>query len=101
MAWLFEWDEAKAAANERKHRVSFVEAATVFGDPLAALFDDTGHSADEKREIIVGHSESGRLLVVSFTERGSIVRIMSARRATSHERRDHEENPMGGRPNGG
>ena len=97
MAWLFEWDEA----NERKHRVSFAEAATVFGDPLAASFDDADHSAQERREIIVGHAENGRLLVVSFVERGSVIRIISARRATPHERRDYEENPMGGRPDGG
>jgi len=96
MAISFEWDEQKAAGNERKHGVSFAEAATVFGDPLAAIFDDPGPSAEELREIIVGHSDHDRLLVVSFTEREGSVRIISARRATPREREDYQENPLGG-----
>jgi uncharacterized DUF497 family protein len=66
---LFDWDPAKAKSNEAKHNVSFTEAASVFDDSLAALFDDEDHSVEELREIIVGHSEKERLLVVSFTER--------------------------------
>ena len=93
----FEWDAQKAAVNERKHRVSFAEAATVFGDRLAAIFDDPDHSSDELREIIVGHSNRERLLIVSFTEREGAIRIISARKATPRERRDYEENPLGGR----
>ena len=89
----FEWDEKKADGNRRKHGVSFEEAATVFGDPLAAIFDDQEHSADEEREIIVGHSERGRLLLVSFTVRGEAIRLISARKATKQERRDYEEKP--------
>lgn len=54
----------------------------MFADPLAVIFDDEEHSDEEPREIIVGHSAKGRLLVVSFTERGETVRILSARRAT-------------------
>lgn len=93
----FEWDDAKAAANERKHGVSFLEAAAAFADPLAAIFPDPDHSDDEVREILVGYSERGRLLVVSFTERPPNLRIISARAASPAERRNHEENPMGGR----
>lgn len=92
----FEWDEAKAEANLRKHGVSFPEAATAFADSLAAIFSDPDHSAEEVREILVGHSERNRLLVVSFTERGENIRIISARVASAGERRNHEENPKGG-----
>jgi uncharacterized DUF497 family protein len=88
----FEWDEGKAASNNKKHGVTFEEAATVFGDPLAAIFDDEAHSKDEQREIIVGYSDKNRLLLVSFTERGDRIRIISARRATKQERKGHEEN---------
>jgi uncharacterized protein len=88
----FEWDEDKAASNQKKHRVTFEEAATVFADPLAAIFADEAHSEDEQREIIVGTSDQNRLLLVSFTERAGAVRIISARRATKKERQDYEEN---------
>jgi len=97
----FEWDDTKAETNLRKHGVSFAEAATVFADPLAAIFPDPDHSDDEVREILVSHSEQNRLLVVSFTERGDNIRIISARVANASERRKHEENPMGGWGNGG
>jgi uncharacterized DUF497 family protein len=96
MANSFEWHEDKAALNERKHGVSFAEAATVFGNPLAAIFDDPDHSSEELREIIVGHSDHDRLLVVSFTARESVVRIISARKATPGERQDYQENPLRG-----
>jgi len=89
----FEWDPAKAEANLRKHGVSFA-------DPLAAIFSDLDHSDDELREILVGYSERNRLLVVSFTERGEKIRIISARVASAGERRNHEENPRGGRNDG-
>ncbi|HEX7956909.1 MAG TPA: BrnT family toxin [Pyrinomonadaceae bacterium] len=92
----FEWDKAKAAANVKKHKVTFDEASTVFGDPLARIFDDPEHSAEERREIIVGHSILGRLLLVCFTEReGDLIRIFSAREATRKERQDYEENAGG------
>jgi uncharacterized protein len=94
----FEWDDAKAAANERKHGVSFTEAATAFADPLAAIFPDPDHSDDEVRELLVGYSERGRLLVVSFTERPPNLRVISVRVASPAERRNHEDNPMGGWP---
>ena len=88
----FEWDPRKAAANLSKHGVQFEEALTVFGDPLAKIFDDEDHSVTEQREIIIGHSAKGRLLVVSFVARGETVRVLSARRAARRERKDYEEN---------
>ena len=87
----FEWQFSKAEANVRKHDVDFVEASTVFADPLARIFHDPDRSADESREIIVGHSMGQRLLIVSFTERGGRVRIISARAATRRERHDYEQ----------
>jgi uncharacterized protein len=87
----FEWDPAKAAANLLQHDVSFEEAVTVFRDPLAKIHDDPDHSAAERRDIIVGHSLEGRLLLVSFTARESKIRLISARRVTRRERRDYEE----------
>ncbi len=92
----FEWDEAKAESNERKHGVSFAEAATAFADQLAVIFPDPDHSDDEEREILVGYSERNRLLIVSFTERPPNLRIISARVASPRERRNHEESPFGG-----
>lgn len=93
MSISFEWDGEKAAANLKKHEVSFGEAGTVFGDPLARIFDDEKHSAHEKREIIIGHSIDERLLLVCFTERAeNVIRIISARLPTNKERRDYEEN---------
>ncbi len=87
----FEWDPEKAALNRKKHRVSFDEAVTVFYDPLSATFDDADHSIGEQRLITVGFSSQGRLLVVSHTERGDALRIISARRTTAHERKKHEK----------
>ncbi len=65
----FEWNINKAETNLKKHKISFVEAETVFGNPLAKIFDDEEHSFEENREIIVGHSSQKRLLIISFTER--------------------------------
>ncbi len=87
----FEWDADKAAANVRKHRVSFEEAVTAFYDPLAATFSDPDHSDDESRLITVGYSTRGRLLVVCHGERGVATRLISARRATAAERKRHED----------
>lgn len=86
----FEWDRSKAESNLRKHRVSFDEAVTVFYDPLAATFSDPIHSQDEDRFLTVGYSAQGRLLVICHAERGSAVRLISARRATPRERKRHE-----------
>lgn len=82
----FEWDGGKAASNIRKHGVTFEEARSVFGDPLAATLPDPRHSRHEARSLTVGWSDRGRLLVVSHTVRGLAVRIISARMATKHER---------------
>jgi uncharacterized DUF497 family protein len=81
----FEWDAEKAASNLRKHRVSFDEAVTVFGDPLAVTFSDTDHAENEDRSRTYGFSRKGRLLVVVHTERPNNVRIVSARKATRYE----------------
>jgi uncharacterized protein len=74
----FEWDENKAARNFVKHGVSFEEAATVFGDPLSDTFDDPDHSAQERRFVIIGVSEKGRMLIVAHTDEGEVVRLISA-----------------------
>ncbi|MEH2000372.1 BrnT family toxin [Nostoc sp.] len=88
----FEWDESKATANLTKHDVSFEEAKTVFDNVLGVIFDDEAHSVGEKREIIIGHSQNNRLLLISFTERSNVIRIISARLATRREREDYEQN---------
>ena len=87
----FEWDPAKAAANISKHGVSFDEASTVFADALSATAHDPDHSRGESRLLTFGMSSVGRVLVVSHTDRGSIVRIISARPATRYERKVYEE----------
>lgn len=93
MPYRFEWNSRKATLNIRKHGVSFDEAGTVFDDPLAAIFDDETHSTAEVRELIIGYSIAGRLLLVSFTERpGNMLRLISARVATKKERQDYEDN---------
>lgn len=92
----FEWDPDKAARNDAKDGVTFAEAASVFTDPLAALFDDEWHLGAEPREIIVGQSDAGRVLLVCFTERRhDTVRIISARPVTKRERNDYEQNIPG------
>jgi len=87
----FELDERKAVGNKRKHRVSFHEAATVFGDPMAITFLDPDHSDDEFRFLTFGMSQSNRLLVVGHADRDDRVRIISARPLTRRERRIYEE----------
>lgn len=86
----FQWHWRKAEDNIKWHGVSFEEAATVFGDPLAEIEPDFAHSIDEDRFLAFGTSEQGRLLVVVFTERGDTIRIISARELTPRERRDYE-----------
>jgi len=87
----FEWDPRKAAANARKHDVTFQEAATVFGDPLAITFEDPDHSVNEKRYITFGLSKQRRPIVVSHADRGEKTRILSARPMTRKERNIYEE----------
>jgi uncharacterized DUF497 family protein len=91
LALEFEWDPRKAAANLAKHKVSFEEAATVFGDPLGRIVADPRHSALEERLVLLGISKERRLLAVMYIERAESVRIISARRATRPEKRDYEE----------
>ena len=86
-----EWDSVKAKANENKHKVSFLEAASVFHDPLAITGNDPDHSIDESRFITFGLSSSGHLLVISHTYRNEKIRIISARRATKGEKAIYEE----------
>ena len=87
----FEWDERKAATNVKKHGVSFHEAGTVFGDPMAITFHDLEHSETEHRFFTFGLSQSNRLLVVGHTDQGGKVRIISARVMTKQERKIYEE----------
>ena len=87
----FEWDFNKAANNERKHGVSFEEASTCFYDQCQVAFYDPEHSEDEDREILFGQSERQRLLVVSYTLRNEVIRIISARPATRREVKEYEE----------
>ena len=87
----FEWDPDKRQANVRKHGVDFAEAMTVFGDRLEKTIRDPDHSTGEERFMSLGESETGRLLVVSCTERsGDRIRIIGARPAIPRERRDRE-----------
>ena len=86
----FTWDPAKAEKNLLTHGVSFQEATTVFGDPLAGTIPDPDHSVGEERLVTMGQSSTGQLLVVCHVEQGDTIRIISARRATAHERKDYE-----------
>ena len=81
----FEWDDDKDEVNLRKHAVSFSEAKTCFFDPKQIAFYDPDHSEDEDREILIGHSNQGRLLLVSYTLRANIIRLISSRKATKRE----------------
>lgn len=87
----FEWDDRKAAANEKKHGVSFEEARTVFFDERARLIDDPDHSEDEARFILLGLSSTLRLLVVChcYRSEGNVIRIISARKATARESKSY------------
>lgn len=87
----FEWNASKAAANVRRHGITFEDATSVFGDPLARTYYDPDHSLDEHREITFGVTSSGHHLVVSHSERKGRARIISARPMTRRERRQHEE----------
>lgn len=82
----FEWDAKKAQANLKKHGIAFDEGVTVFLDPLSITISDPDHSAQEQRYIDIGTSDKGRVLVVVYTERGTNIRIISCRKATTAER---------------
>ena len=91
MALRFVWDARKATANERKHGVGFLEATTVFDDPLSVTIRDAAHSLGEQRFLLLGTSSQQRLLVVAHSESGESIRIISARRARRRERGAYEE----------
>ncbi len=90
----FQWDNRKATENLRRHNVTFEEASTVFSDFLSLTIPDPLHSEKEERLIIIGYSEKQRLLVVVHTERGDVIRIISARKATSYERKTYESSKI-------
>lgn len=87
----FDWDENKASGNLSKHEISFEEAKTVFSDVLYVDFYDPDHSDAEERYLIIGESNRERLLIVSYTERGDSIRLISAREVTRSEREVYEE----------
>jgi len=87
---VFEWYQPKAQSNLEKHKVSFQEASTIFGDKNMLELPDREHSEEELRFIGVGRSDRGRLLFVNFTVRSDKLRIISARQAQSWERREYE-----------
>lgn len=93
IGYLFEWDSRKAAANRRKHGVSFEEATTVFADPLSVLKPDPDHSLDEERYLVLGMSNRRRVLVVAFAEWPPRTRLINARPATRSEQHTYEEEP--------
>lgn len=91
MARRFEWDSRKALSNAAKHGVTFVEAITVFNDPLSITLPDLRHSVSEVRSAIFGLSEWGHHLAVIHTEHPNAIRVISARRKTPRERRAYEQ----------
>ena len=86
----FEWDPHKATSNFAKHNISFHEASTVFGDSLSLTFPDPDYPHGETRYITIGESAQGQLLIISHTDRGKRIRIISARGVTRRERRIYE-----------
>ena len=89
---VYEWDPKKAAANLKKHKVSFSEAIAVFSDPLALTFDDPDHSLTEKRFITIGTSSKGRILFLAHADRGDDrSRLISARQTTKAEAHAYQE----------
>jgi uncharacterized protein len=91
MRLIFEWDEVKAKANLKHHKVSFEEGKTIFNDPFLVTFPDENHSASEERSINIGLSKNGRVLILTHTERQGKIRIISCRKATPRERKFYEE----------
>ena len=91
MVYTFEWDTRKAQSNARKHGVTFDEAKTCFHDPWQVAFYDPDHSEEEDRELLIGHSNQGRLLLVSYTLRDDLVRIISARKAATLEENQYAQ----------
>ena len=90
----FEWDESKNKLNIKKHGISFEEASTVFYDDEALIISDESHSEDEERFVLIGFSHKFNLLVVChcYRQNESIIRIISARKATKNERKEYLKN---------
>ena len=95
MGLQFEWDLNKASSNQRKHKITFEEAVTVFADTLGVTVADPDHSVNEERYITVGLSQRRRLLIIAHTERGGRIRIISARELTATEKRAYEQGTYG------
>jgi uncharacterized DUF497 family protein len=91
MGLQFEWNGRKAQTNKKKHGVTFEEASTIFGDLLSITIADPVHSIGEGRFITIGRSINEKLIVVVYTDRDDIVRIISARKATKNEKRQYEQ----------
>jgi len=86
----FDWDNNKAVSNVKKHKISFQEAQTVFDDDFSLTIEDEAHSIKEKRFLTIGHSFSGRLIIISHTFEENKIRIISARKPIKSEREDYE-----------
>ena len=91
MSFTFEWDEIKARKNEQDHQVSFHEGSTIFHDPHIATMHDPDHSENEDRYLSLGYSSQGRVLLVSYTDRGNNIRLISCRKATRREQKMYEK----------
>ena len=91
MSLIFEWDSSKASENLKKHRVSFEEAVTAFGDALSLTIRDPLHSEGEERFVLVGITNRQRLVVVVHAEKRGRIRLISARLATRAEKRSYEQ----------
>jgi len=91
MPLQFEWDSKKAYSNKNKHGITFEEASTIFGDTLSITIHDPAHSIGEDRFITIGTSIKNKLIVVAHTDRGDIIRIISARKATRNEKSQYEQ----------
>ena len=94
MSLEFEWDPLKAEKNRRKHEITFLEGSTAFADPRSLSIPDPDHSVFEHRLLHLGLSKTGKLVVVSYTERGDRIRIISVRHASKRERKHYEQNPL-------
>ena len=91
MSLQFEWDFKKSQSNKKKHGIAFEEASTIFADLLSITIPDPAHSNGEDRFISIGTSVNDKLIVVAHTDRGDIIRIISARSSTRNERRQYEQ----------
>jgi uncharacterized DUF497 family protein len=94
MSLEFEWDPLKAENNRRKHEITFMEGSTAFSDPHSLTIPSPDQSVFEHRFLHLGLSETGKLVVVSYTERSDRIRIISARHASKRERKHYEQNPL-------